>query len=403
MGCHASADRLHTGLKRRPRPLVPAGDKGEASEDSAPVIFKTEIEEWWCAASHQLRESIMCKDFEDDAKWADSFLAFVTRGLAACRWEHVDSPRVQSIVTQEEYVKEYAACLAGRSDVTADNLYRIKLDADRFLEVCLQEAAGERTLASMLGAFLARKEVFIWSQGSFGPQVYASSFLQAYANSMVSDSLFTQAKDHFARTYHGTHRQLECGVFYIEPGVSYPLHYHKELEAYYILGGSTRFVWLLDGELVYMDRKQGEWQFNPPNIPHAITTPHGTPHLSLWFREGGPGQKANNKFGPKWIGDVDGLHMRSEDDTDHTHDSIVTEGEDDAAGGLGFAVGGVVREDCNKFVRKLTPAQFEDLRSINTVVDHVDAYLTPQKKVLLDVTLESLHFLSKLHARRKQT
>ena len=55
---------------------------------------------------------------------------------------------------------------------------------------------------------------------------------------------------------------------------------------------------------VFIDKKAGEWHFNPPHVPHAITSPHGKPHLSLWFREGGPGQEANNKFGPEWIGET---------------------------------------------------------------------------------------------------
>lgn len=390
MGCGASVHGQAPG-------------KGKLADDipevpSAQLIFKAQFDEWWPVASQQLRERIMSKYFVDDERWAKCFTGYITKGLAAARWEHLDSHRAQSVLTKEDYVKEYSTKIVGRSDLAADNLYKISVDANEYLEPCVKEAAGNPLLAKMLSALLEKRGALSWSQGGFGPQVYTASFLQSYANAMLSDSLFTQPANKYATTHHGDDRPLECGIFFIRPGVEYPLHYHNELEAYYILGGKTRFVWLLDEELVYMDRSQGEWHFNPPNTPHAITTPHGTPHLSLWFREGGPGQAVNNKFGPKWIGDVDGLHIHSEDDKDPTDDPVVKDSEADP-GALGFAAGSVFRKDNKKFLRLLTPTQFEYLHSNEFAVAEADSFLTPNKKEVLSFVLEGLKLTSKMHMR----
>lgn len=244
------------------------------------------------------------------------------------------------------------------------------------------------------------EEVFKWSQGGFGPAVYTGKFLTTYANAMVSESLYTQPAHRYAETFVGARRPLECGVFYIDPGVGYPLHYHGELECYYILAGTTRFVWLQDGNLVYLDRAAGEWHFNPPNMPHAITTPNGQPHLSLWFREGGPGQEANHKFGPKWIGDVDGLDFSGEDDEDDIPDGKYKENES-FVGSLGFKKGHVFRDDCKHFLRLLTPTEFEYVNNNEEVMTNMDNLLQSTKKDELSRQVNVLKAQSQKVAKRR--
>lgn len=166
--------------------------------------------------------------------------------------------------------------------------------------------------------------------------------------------------------------------------------HHKELEAYFLLAGSTRYAWLVDGQLVTMDRNQGQWHFNYPNIPHAITTPLGKPHLSLWFREGGPGQKANNRFGPKWIGDTTGLDVLRELDEDGIADFVDDSAKDMHLGSHGFCVQSVFRADTDRFLRVLTADQFRHLQTDPNAMDEIDSLLTPEREGHLEQIVEGL-------------
>ncbi|CAE8653145.1 unnamed protein product [Polarella glacialis] len=345
------------------------------------------MDAWWAAYCEGLRSRICDGDFiqgKDDAKMADSLIAFISAGLSGCRWETMDSKVANEAITKQEYIDVYALKLGKRMDVPTDGLYELKVRADKALQDAIGTAAPP--LQKLLQAFVSKNEALKWSQGSFGPVVYTSEFLGTYCNAMISEVLYQHPEKRYGQSYVSGPRPLECGIFYIDPNVEYPLHYHQELEVYYLLGGETRFVWLVDGKLVTMDRKQGEWHFNPPNIPHAITTPLGKPHLSLWFREGGPGQATNNKFGPKWVGCADGLHMIDEHDIANIPDHVV---HDDATmkGSLGFGKGTVYLKDCDRFLRALTPAQFEYLKSDPHNMGQIDSLLTPDKVDDLNIEL----------------
>lgn len=346
-------------------------------------VFKTEIDEWWKVQRDALHSRITDRDYietEDDDKMADSLASFMDASLAAVRWHTVDSERVTTVTTQEDYRQVYTAKLGLRTDVSPDNLFNIKLRAEKAIEDGIATAEGNPQLQNLLRKFLDHKEALKWSQGSFGPVVYTAEFLGTYANAMVSGSLWQQSEKSFGQSYFSGPRPLECGIFYIDAGVEYPLHYHQELESYFILAGKTQFLWLVEDKLVTMDRKQGEWHFNYPNTPHAITTPFNEPHLSLWFREGGPGQAANNKFGPKWIGCVDGLHMIDEHDVDGIPDNPDHVARDDERiGSFGFAAGSVFKKDTDHFLRALSPAQFDYLRDDPNSMAEIDNLLTPGK------------------------
>mmetsp|Transcript_117799 Transcript_117799/g.333958 ORF Transcript_117799/g.333958 Transcript_117799/m.333958 type:complete len:539 (+) Transcript_117799:83-1699(+) len=345
------------------------------------VLFKRVMDKWWDAHKENLRTRITDRDYiegKDDSCMAASIVKFVTRGLSAARWVPRDSERARSVADKEHYIEVYTAKLGNRTDVPRDNLWNIKLRAEKFIEASIASSGPDPTLRNLLEALLADKEALAWSQGGFGPVVYTSKFLGTYANTMLSGSLYEHPKQHWGQSFFSGPRPLECGIFYIDAGVEYPLHYHQELEAYFILGGETRFVWFVENKLVTMDRKQGEWHFNNPNTPHAITTPHGTPHLSVWFREGGPGQAANNKFGPKWVGCVDGLHMVDEHDNAGVPNHVAKD-DNKLVGSLGFGRGSVFLKDTHKFLRALTPAQFDYLKHDPSGFTEIDTLLTPEK------------------------
>jgi len=351
----------------------------------APVdcIFKQEMDEWWQAHRENLRSRITERDFiqgEDDEKMANCLVKFMDRGISSARWMAKADPRLKPVADRDDYVEVYAAKLGARTDVPTDNLWNLKCRAEKCIEDGIKMSASNPTLQSFLRTILENKECLSWSQGSFGPTVFTAQFLGTYANAMLSGPLYEHAERHWGRSYFSGPRPLECGIFYIDPAVEYPLHYHQELEAYFILAGETRFVWEIEGKLVTMDRKQGEWHFNYPNTPHAITTPHRTPHLSLWFREGGPGQKANNMFGPKWIGCADGLHMMDEHDIDGVPDAKDIANDDNTMiGSLGCAGGSVFLKDTDKFLRTLTPAQFDYLKNDPNCMGSIDSLLTPER------------------------
>jgi len=355
--------------------------------DPVPVVFKTEIDALWSASRNLLKSRITDKDYlqdPNDEKMAQSFVSFVDAGLSAARWEPMDSERVRDIATKEDYSQVYTAKLGHRTDVKVDNLWDVKTRAEAAIAEAVCSAADNPPLQALLKELYAHKDALKWSQGSFGPKVYTADFLGTYANTMLSESLFRQPEKQHGLSYAAGRRPLECGIFYLDPGVEYPLHYHRELEAYLVLAGTTRFVWLVvddDGEtdrLVTMDRSQGEWHFNPPNVPHCITTPLGTPHLALWFREGGPGQVANNKFGPKWVGCVDGLDMIDEFDDDNIPDATAKDCPE-KPGSIGAKMGEVFLKDTEKFIRSLTPAQFEYLESDPLSFHEIDSLLTPER------------------------
>eukprot|EP00401_Gymnodinium_catenatum_P053071 CAMPEP_0117472652 /NCGR_PEP_ID=MMETSP0784-20121206/8361_1 /TAXON_ID=39447 /ORGANISM="" /LENGTH=386 /DNA_ID=CAMNT_0005266817 /DNA_START=99 /DNA_END=1259 /DNA_ORIENTATION=+ len=357
-------------------------------------LFKSEFDVWWQKHKELLYSRIVEKDYieaADDAAMASSLVTFIGQSLSAVRWEAMDSERAQAVTTYADYKEVYAAKLGTREDVSSDNLYRIKLRADQAIQDGIAAAANNPPLQNLLKKIYHNKEALKWSQGSFGPMVYTANFLRTYANAMVSDSLWQQSDKTYANSYFTGPRPLECGIFYIDPGVEYPLHYHKELESYFILSGKTQFLWLVDNQLVTMDREQGEWHFNYPNTPHAITTPFGQPHLSLWFREGGPGQKANNKFGPKWIGNADGLRMIDEYDEDGIpdHEDVAID-DNKMIGSYGFAAGSVFKKDTDRFLRALSPAQFDYLRDDPNAMSEIDNLLTPGKVNALDTRVAAL-------------
>jgi len=364
------------------------------------VLLKVQLDAWWPWASGRLRALIVKSDFQDDEKWAASMIKFIGKGLAACRWITEDSEIALDVTTRDEYLEEYGAKLGDRKDVPTDNLWRLKSLADEALKREASKCVGVPMHIDLINALYDKREALKWSQGGFGPSAYHSDFLKSYANAMLSDSWFTQPQNRYGETYAGQKRPLECGIFYLVPGTEYPLHYHNELEAYYILAGKTRFVWMHDDKLIYLDREAGQWHFNPPNLPHAITTPHGEPHLSLWFREGGSGQEANNKFGPKWIADVDGLDFIGEDDEDGVADGVYTE-ETRMVGSLGFKKGCVFRDDCKKAMRLLTPSQFEYLNNDESVMAKIDEMLDPEMKKSLEQTTDRLRAASKVRALKR--
>jgi hypothetical protein len=169
------------------------------------------------------------------------------------------------------------------------------------------------------------------------------------------------------------------------------LHYHGTLEAYYLLAGKTQFVYLKNNVLVKTDLEAGQWHFNPPFVPHAISTPHGEPHLSLWFREGGSGQAANNAFGPKWIGDVAGLKFVSKHAAACEEFACACKEEvrrwtetDHLIGSLGFVEGKVMKTGAAKFFRTLQPEQFDVLADDEDELCNLETFLRPkQMKQLL--------------------
>ncbi|CAE8609788.1 unnamed protein product [Polarella glacialis] len=222
------------------------------------VMWKKEMDAWWAAYSENLRTRITDRDYiqgKDDARMADSLIAFISAGLSGCRWETMDSKVANEAITKQEYIDVYALKLGKRMDVPTDSLYELKVRADKALQDAIGTAAPP--LQKLLQAFVSKNEALKWSQGSFGPVVYTSEFLGTYCNAMISDVLYQHPEKRYGQSYVSGPRPLECGIFYIDPNVEYPLHSHQELEVYYLLGGETRFVWLVDGKLVTMDRKQG--------------------------------------------------------------------------------------------------------------------------------------------------
>lgn len=354
------------------------------------VVLKSDFDTWWATSRAGLKAEVLKHALQDREVWAKSFLDFLDFSLANVEWIQRDSELAQSVETESEYVEVYSQKIAGRTDVSPDNLYHIKQRADD----CLLAAATctmQMVLSQLLNALVESKELLRWSQGNFGPRAYTEQFLQKYANAMLSGYAWNQPPSTFGTTLKGKRQFLECGIFFVDTGVEYPLHYHAELEAYYILSGKTRFAWLINGKLENFDREAGEWFFNPPYTPHAITTPHGTPHLSLWFREGGGGQAANDKFGPKWIGCVNGLHVVDEDGTpeaDYQHPNGMI-------GDIGMEPGFVIRHPVQGGVRVITPSQFAYFSEKRGRLSELDKILNPETKSQLTRVLLDLQKVSR--------
>mmetsp|Transcript_8062 Transcript_8062/g.12072 ORF Transcript_8062/g.12072 Transcript_8062/m.12072 type:complete len:305 (+) Transcript_8062:44-958(+) len=227
-------------------------------------VFKPVFSAWWKKAGPALHETIMKLDFEDKKAWADHIVDFITKGLGAVEWVSPVSDRILGdlgVTTEQEYIDEYAKKIAGRDDVASTNLAKIANRA----RVCVEGASEDPNLEGKpeyqaLAAELKKfSQALTWSQGGFGPQAYSAEFLTTYANTMISESLWKQHPskcnppfENFDTIGGSTadDSPLECGIFYIDPLVEYPLHHHKQLECYFILAGETRFVYLLDNDLV---------------------------------------------------------------------------------------------------------------------------------------------------------
>jgi len=375
----------------------------KAPPNAAKVIFKAEFDAWWKQAGPKLFTTITkTKEiFADGERWASAFVGFVTHGLSVVRWEPVDGERIKDTTTKESYVSEYYPRLRGRSDVAADNLWQLKgrID-DLLLRVVKSAPAQDLSLKSLLQTLAIHKDTLTWSQGGFGPKAYSGSFLRSYANATITEVFWRQPKHRYGMTCDGKKCFLDCGILYADAGVELPLHHASGLEAFYVLAGETRFVWLLDGKLVHEDKKPGEWHFNPPHIPHAITTPHGKPHLSLWFREGGPGQAHSVKFGPKWVGAVDGLDWVQDNLDDDIPDEAGDEDDSAVVGRLGFARGTIVRLDCRKFAKLLTPEQWDSVGSDRSAVMTASHRLAPGRQEELQQQVESLRLQSQRNTRK---
>lgn len=283
------------------------------ASDDANVSLQEAFFNWWPQTRKLLRDEWLKTRAPKAEAWATAFDNYVTIGLDAVDWVQGEG----SPLHKETYVELYESKLANRTlaDIPVDNLFEIAHRAEGALWSSAKLAyTCKEYLGKVNGALIEslakQRDRLVWSQGSLGPRIYQKKFLETFANAMVSDALWQHPGNLTEQetTFAGNKAPLEAGVFYIDSSVEYPLHFHEELEAYFILGGTTRFVWLEDGQLTYKDRDAGEWHVNPPNIPHSIVTPlPGQYHLSFWFREGGPGQAANNRYGPKWIDDVSGL------------------------------------------------------------------------------------------------
>mmetsp|Transcript_78115 Transcript_78115/g.216001 ORF Transcript_78115/g.216001 Transcript_78115/m.216001 type:complete len:382 (+) Transcript_78115:69-1214(+) len=340
--------------------------------------IKKEFEDWWAAHKDNLFTRITDRDFiehEYDEHFAKCVLQFVDHSLPGLLWmAREDAPKDR---TKETYMADYAKKLGDRTDVAHDNLWNIRERALKCIEDGIETAKDNPTLQALLKALHQNADMLNWSQGSFGPKVYNAKFLTTYANTMLSDRVWTQEKDTYGTAFVWERRPLECGIFYVDAGVNYPLHYHEELEGYFVLAGSTDFKWLYEGKVINMKRTQGEWHFNYPNLPHAITTPDGKPHLSLWLREGGLGQEANNRLGPKWIGSVDG--MTTVDTDDQGNETAAQEQQDDPnmIGSAGYEPGAVFREDIDAFMRVLSPAEFKEIRDDPDGMNDIEQLLTP--------------------------
>jgi len=267
---------------------------------------------WWPHTKTLLKDEWLKTRAPYARAWAAAFDNYVTAGLNAVDWVQGEG----SPIRKKAYIEMYTAKLENRTpaDVPGDNLFEIAHRAEgslwtsaRLAYMC-KEYLG-KVNGALIESLSKQRDRLVWSQGDLGPLIYHKEFLEVYANAMVSGALWQHHGNLTKQetTFAGNRAPLEAGVFYMDSQVEYPLHFHDELEAYFILGGTTRFVWLEDGELTYKDRDAGEWHVNPPNIPHSVVTPlPGQQHLALWFREGGQGQEANNLYGPKWINDVRG-------------------------------------------------------------------------------------------------
>jgi len=375
----------------------------KAPPNAAKVIFKAEFDAWWKQAGPKLFSTITTtkETFADGERWASAFVGFVTHGLSVVRWEPIDGERIKDVMKKESYMSEYYPRLCGRSDVAADNLWQLKGRIDELLlRVVKCAPAQDPSLKSLLQTIATHKDTLTWSQGCFGPKAYAASFLRSYATATITEVLWRQPKHRYGMTCDGNKCFLDCGILYADAGVELPLQHHSALEAFYVLAGETRFVSLLDGKLVHEDRKPGEWHFNPPHIPHAITTPHGKPHLSLWFREGGPGQAHSAKFGPKWVGAVDGLDWEQDNLDDDIPDGNGGEDESGVVGRLGFARGTIFRLDCRKFVKLLTPEQWDSVGSDRSTLMIASQRLAPGRQQELQQQVESMRLQSQKNARK---
>eukprot|EP00746_Dinoflagellata_sp_MGD_P009895 gnl/MRDRNA2_/MRDRNA2_120275_c0_seq1.p1 gnl/MRDRNA2_/MRDRNA2_120275_c0~~gnl/MRDRNA2_/MRDRNA2_120275_c0_seq1.p1 ORF type:complete len:477 (-),score=90.27 gnl/MRDRNA2_/MRDRNA2_120275_c0_seq1:129-1559(-) len=344
-------------------------------------MMQAELEQWWKASgAFDLHELVRDTEFEFRDAWAEHLVRFISCGLLGIEWESKDSARAKEIESEADYIAKYSKRLLKRTDVSKRNLYEIKLRADETLDKAAKNENLKPEIQRLLAAIAEVKPAFKWSQGGFGPKAYRADFLTTYANTMISDSLWKQKPEAYQPSFENNKTFLECGIFYIDAGTEYPLHYHEELEAYYILYGKTRFYQLLDGKIVAFDREAGEWHFNPPYVPHSITSPHGTPHLSLWFREGGPGQEANNKFGPKWIGCCEGLDVTHENNLDSDDENDIPCGVYydgvDMKGAAGFGRSTKLSTG-EQFFRILTPHEFMTLQKDPNAMKSIDSALTP--------------------------
>lgn len=381
--------------------------------NAKPGLFEAELEHWWTQiGSKGLRDCYMASEYADKEKWANHMVDFIEKSFKTLK--HVqkgsDDKRLKP-VTKDEYIKTYTDVLKGRTNgPKSENLWNLKCEADAYLKKAVA-TIKEPALKLLLSTFLREKEALVWSQGSFAPQTSTRQFLETYVNAMLSGDQWDQPKEGFQMAYHGKRAEfLESGIFFIKPGVEYPLHYHEAMEAYYILSGTTRFVLMVEDEkdstkskLKYIEKKAGEWHFNPPWVPHAIVTPHGQPHLALWFREGGVGELQNNKAGYKWIGDVDGMEMLTPDERGAFEKFCMSciggdpevkrhNSDPNLIGSLGFKPGSVASPENDHYFRVLKPSEFELLNDDPKALENLNKSLTPENQAKLQNTIRRLQF-----------